>query len=262
MKEIFFDSLEYDIVAISSIDPKLLVCEPDLYQTKWWDYRLLHPAQATYLFADAYTEAARAYAQRNIDLEYGKVFKPYPGRDLFSKPQLMLRKDGTPRKEKGKDKYTKAPAKTTIAGMWKARQMSDRHGIPYRFYCDAAIEYTEKGIWHRLPGPQQLYSTKVSEAQADWREESMVDFIVRRWKEYCQRTIVFSDNPYFHADRNTNAIDQVRHRANLMGQIKARPDPKLGLSHALYEKQVLIEAECIRFFGENMVEKAKRFSSY
>ena len=261
MKEIYFESEEYDALAAASINITLCKKEPELYTSKWWDYRLLHPTQATYLFADAYLEASRKYAQRNIDLEYGKVFKPYPGKDLFAKPQLVYtEKTKKVKQTKGKDTYTPAPSKQTIAGIWKARQMADKLGIPYRFYCDSAIAYTEKGLWHRLPSPSHLYATKVSAAQ-EWREESMVDFIIRRWREYCSSTVVYSTQDYFKASNNENGYDQIRHRADIMNQIKKRPAPELGLSQALCFDAVLIREECIRFFGEYKVEKAERLAS-
>ena len=262
MQEIFFESIDYDQLTVANIDPKLLKIEPELYQSKWWDYRLLHVAQATYFFADSYLTAARRYFARNVDLDRAATYKPYPGKDLLAAPKqlrtakgkLSFHRDGRPRMEP-------SPSKQTIAGVWKARQMADRHGIPYTFYCDTAIEYTEKGLWHRIPMPSHLYSTVIPKNQP-WREESMVDYIVRRWKEYCAGTIVFSDNPYFSAARNQNTSDQIKHRVSLMTQIKHRPDPKLGLSHALYEAEVLIEKECIAFFGDHLVNKAKIYASY
>lgn len=263
MKEIYYDSPEYDALAISSIKPDLCDEEPDLYLTKWWDYRLLHPTQSTYLFADAYIAASRVYAKRNLDLEYGKVFKPYPGKDLFAKKELLYTPTGKVKQKSGRDAYSPAASKTTISGLWRARQMADRYGIPYRFYCESAIEYTEKGIWHRLPSPSHLYSTKkrpIPEGWNDeWRDDSMVDHILKRWSHYCKGTIVFSDNPYYQAAQNVNAMDQLKHRANLMTQIRARSNPKLGLCHALFEAKVLIEKECIAYFGLSTVESSKNY---
>lgn len=260
MKEIYFESSDYDALAIARININLLSKEPALYTTKWWDYRLLHPVQATYAFEVAYIKSCRAYVKKNYDLEYGKVFKPYPGKDLFAEKQLEL----TPVKKKvrmknGKPLYMPHAAKSTISGVWKARQMADSLGIPYEFYCEAAFQYTEKCLWHRLPAPSHLYATSPPKNQ-EFREQSIVEFIFDKWQKHLKTTLARSTALYYTAEKNQNSYDQIRHRSSVMTQIKSRPAPKYALSQALFLDKILIRAECELFFGVELVNRAEKIS--
>src|SRR5690606_39053709 len=71
-------------------------------------------------------------------------------------------------------------AKATYTGMWKARQMADKHGIPYEFWCWQAMKYAEERNWAYMPKPQQLYSTK-SHEKAKPNDPSIVEYICRAW---------------------------------------------------------------------------------
>ena len=42
---------DYERLRINHIQHSLALHEPALFDTKWFDYRFLHPTQATYLFA-------------------------------------------------------------------------------------------------------------------------------------------------------------------------------------------------------------------
>ena len=55
--------------------------ESSLYDTKWWDYKPLHPLHATYLFAEAYIAAfTRAMRQRK-DEKVAHYIKPLKARN-------------------------------------------------------------------------------------------------------------------------------------------------------------------------------------
>lgn len=255
MKIVCFDNKGFDLLAIEKINPSLMSIEPDLFHTKWWDYRIIHPVQSTYLFADAYKKAARDYWIVNWDMEAGAKRKPLSGWDCFEKPPIKLKKNGEPYAAQ-----IKGVSKTDLQGLWKARQKADSLGMPYSLYCRYAITYAKKGLWKNIPRPTQLYQTKIPEAQL-WREQSMMDYIESMWASYQAQRTVMSTEDYFLAINNRYEREQILHRGSVMAQIKKRTEPAWGLVYALHENPVLIEAECRKFFGDDVVNRSKILAS-
>src|SRR5690554_2626742 len=125
-------ALEYDTLACQHIRPDLLQLEAGLYQTKWWDYRIMHPMEATYHFAQAYVQAVKAAVRKRIDLYVSINCKPLKDQDFLK------------------------CSRHVITGLWKARQEADRHGIPYDFWCSKAMKYAQDRDWRYLPKPTHL----------------------------------------------------------------------------------------------------------
>jgi len=251
-QEIYFEASEYDALAATKLKPADMKIEAELYTKKWFEYRVLHPVQATYLFADAYIKAARNLYRKTKDNEAGRYIKPFAGKDLFVDQPVT-----------GKRNPNVKPA--VFKAIWRARQQADSMGIPYDFYCEAVMRFALQQGWHRIPLAQQLYSTKAetTERQAEFGYEaiSVVDFVALSWVEFKKTRIVHAEGLHFKSEKNRNLPEQKHHRANVMGQIKTRSDPALSLAYAL-EQDVVIERECIAYFGEATVIRAKRFASY
>src|SRR6185437_1091760 len=53
--------------ACQFIDPDHLRIEPELFESKWFDYRFLSPAEATEKFADAYRQKYQEAWRRYMD---------------------------------------------------------------------------------------------------------------------------------------------------------------------------------------------------
>ena len=109
--EIDFNTAE--ILAIQHIDRKLLAKETTLYQYKWFDYRPLHPTQATYLMAHYY------------NLSYGDFMSVC----FDHRKKFMVG-------FKGKD-FMNAREKKSF---WKLRQKIDELGIRYDFFMREAMK--------------------------------------------------------------------------------------------------------------------------
>jgi hypothetical protein len=59
-----FSTDDFEALSLAKIPVDLRKEEPELYLTKWFDYRCVHPAQTTLVFVRLYESAVRtAYSQ-------------------------------------------------------------------------------------------------------------------------------------------------------------------------------------------------------
>jgi hypothetical protein len=150
--------------------------EAALYATKWIEYRALHPAAATCLFAHAYHTQVRAFIMRCRDAP--SAIRTEHSGDPFDSP--------------------------TLTAMWLARQCADRVGTPY----DVAMSFAEgravSRTHFRFPQPNQLYG-----------EEFELD-LAEHWKERLSSFMHYSRVPAVVADPEHAqfVIDMVRARSD------------------------------------------------
>ena len=133
--------LQWDREVLRHIPPHHRSEEAELYLSKWWDYRPLHPAHATTLFAHAYGKAWRqAHDRRNgcNSERWDLVSYPFIGREWNPFIQAQAR----------------------ARGFWKARRYCDEAGMPYDFYCQQFFDKAED-YFDELPRPQQMYRRDV-----------------------------------------------------------------------------------------------------
>ncbi len=115
--------------------------EAKLYNSKWWDYRPIHPAHATALFAQAYGQAWRQSTERRLGTNsYSWHLVPYPFLDQTWNPFLE--------------------AKARAKAFWKSRRYCDEAGMPYDFYCNQFFDKAED-YFEDLPRPQEMYRRDV-----------------------------------------------------------------------------------------------------
>ena len=154
--EVFVERLsdaQWDIEVLRHIPLKLRQDEATLYTTKWWDYRPLHPAHATTLFAQAYGVAWR---QAN-DRREGNDSERW---DLVSYP--FIDRNWNPFIE----------AQPRARGYWQARRYCDEAGMPYEFYCQQFFDKAED-YFEELPRPQEMYRRDVIiPVLEDWKLRS------------------------------------------------------------------------------------------
>lgn len=130
-----------------SVPRKILEGEVSLFATKWFDYRRLHPVQATYLFAHHYEVAYRRSYAMTRDVVAAEFTKPLRASDLFESADVL--------------------------SVWRARQACDSIGVPYDFYAHRALEHSVKNGWRFIPRPNQIYT------------DSMVDDVREAWEVRC-----------------------------------------------------------------------------
>lgn len=133
---------QWDIEVLRHIPLKQRLDEAVLYETKWWDYRPLHPGHATALFAHAYGTAWRQASDRRFG---------YSGPDRWALVTYpFIDKEWNP--------FIQAQARAR--GFWKARQYCDDGGMPYDFYCQQFFSKAEN-YFEELPRPQEMYRRDV-----------------------------------------------------------------------------------------------------
>ncbi|WP_099139891.1 hypothetical protein [Xenorhabdus hominickii] len=195
-------------------------CEVDLFQTKWFDYRHLHPMDATILFSEAYKR------------EYSRIMGSH-GREDFRKAPF-------------KTGLKRCPfiqlSKANITSLWKARQKADELGVEYGYFVMTMLSIAAKREWGELPRPQHL-----------WQDDLLEIFIDKNEKR--KRTRLYgSELDYFKKDSYVGDEIQEAHRAFVMAQINnARPDKRHFLifsavfSLEYLDQQIFIEQHPVEY---------------
>lgn len=177
---------ELDALAAKHVSLSLLKKERDLYRTKWFDYRFMHPATATREFANQYRLAHARVMQRRIDVVQGQFKTGLPRKDLFELPP------------------------GTITSLWRARQFADEICAPYDWLLITALYYAEERCWTNMPRPQQLYS------------EEFTTFLKQARAEDCLIKIRTADHEFYRAPAFEGHPYQLDYQEYLVSLVKAR----------------------------------------
>lgn len=103
--------------------------EADLFETKWFDYRDMHPLQATAVFTEEYK---RQYA--NIMLTHGREdFQSAPFNTGLKRVPF----------------HDQSTANKT--SLWKARQFADRYCVNYGYFIGTILSIAASRLWDKLP---------------------------------------------------------------------------------------------------------------
>lgn len=206
---------------LSCIHPSHREDEAALRESRWFDYRNLLPAQATYLFAAQYRqEFAEAY-KRIVDIRTVGIAKAFSPEDVFKSSELVA--------------------------IWLARREADRLGCKYDFYLHYIFNrYAERG-WKTLPRPNQLYA-----------EEVVLD-IRDAWERRCREVMQTAVTPFFSTDNYVGHPDQDAYHAWVVKQIKSREHKHLALATVLKQKILPLELAG-REFGVDLLNRARSFA--
>jgi hypothetical protein len=199
--------------------------EGPLYSGKWFDYRLLNPLAATYVYAHEFVKAYRVAFGRNFDSGAAEHIRPLKSRKLEELP------------------------KATISGLWRGRQTADALGIPYDVYLSQAFHWTLR-YWRRahLPRPIQLYSDLV------------VDRVPASWAELQEGRLYYSALPYYRMDLYQGLASQNQHHEWLLAQAAKRTNPAAALGRFVYGEKLLPEEKALGRFGMEMLERARGYA--
>lgn len=167
------------------IDPMHRQGESDLVMRRWFDYHLLHPTQATYLYAHLYKEFTHKFAASYIDIRTSDSARSFTPEDIFMSRDLTC--------------------------MSLARRCADGLGMPYEFALQFASDRALARTFETFPRPNQLYS-----------EEFEIDLKLA-WADSLSRSLRYSRLPYFQASQFVGDIMQKKHFAFVMQQIMLRP---------------------------------------
>lgn len=213
---------ECEAFAIARIDAKLLRKEAQLYTTKWFDYRPLHPTMATYLFAHHYNRAYGDFMKESLD--YKKRFMA-----AFKGKDVMMHRE--------------------VKSFWKLRQRIDELGIRYDFFCREAMAWCTDNGWRQPPRPSHVSTN-----------DDLIVYVMNRWHEECQAKIQWAINPRYTASEFVGAVDQVEYENYLAAAIMRRAHPKYALHAALYQYDAVRVETAIRQFSVTALEDAIELS--
>lgn len=161
--------IEYDQLALERIKPALLEADHSLAHTRWWDYRSLHTAEATYLFIHTYSQIFKEAWARDVDAEEAKQDHV---RGYTQWDQLL-----------GVD--------TQIANnWWKARQAADALGARYSVFIRSIFTHARDNGWSDYPRPEHLSS------------EKLLEVAVAAWDAECDAYLQIPESPLFRAGSN------------------------------------------------------------
>lgn len=193
---------EYEALVLSSLDPEDTEGEAELMQTRWFDVAMLHPAEATYLFAHTYKKQVKHFAENYIDIHRAEHSRSFTPDDIFKSRDLLP--------------------------MWRARRCADKLGIPYDFVLRYAQERAFNSTMKFFPRPNQLYS-----------EEFELD-LKNIWLESMMRSMRYSKLMAYRNKFYIGSAVQNRHHAFIADQIDNRqPSSRPGLIGRLLHEEYL-----------------------
>ena len=209
-----------EMFALARIPDSMLKEEAELMQTKWFDYRRLHPTKATLLFIDAYNKAYKGFIRVAKDYGMAEGIKVYKGSPL----DMLMSKEGK--------------------SVWKARQAFDRLGIRYDFALRFIMNYCLERGWTKGPRPAHLTN------------EDMLVMLMLAWEEEQGRVIQRVCDPRYRVENFFGHSDQLAYEALIVSQIKLRRRRSAALHNALYLDCSIRFEEALRQFSPEEIEEA------
>lgn len=191
---------EMDMVAMDCVRTEWLHVERDLFASKWFDYRTLHPLQATYHFADVFATVYREF--------YGEAFDHDRAQHINAVKHDIFAVEKTRRSKS--------------SGLWRCRQVADAAGVPYGVFLRSAYRHRLR-YWRQkfLPQPVHLYSEDVMERVIDdWEQEQRIRLYV-------------AENPVYQNQAYTGLPHQNAHHEWLFTQAQLRSDPPATIARFL-----------------------------
>lgn len=202
-----------DYITFKYIPAKTQESELMLFGTKWFDYRMLTPLQATRLYVSKYEPAYRKIYARYFDRTIAEYIK-VPTLDA-----LLLGVAGNDRIKKAQ-----------FTAMWHGRQCADLLGMPYEEYIPLAFEYRLR-LWKRntMPQPQHLY------------HEYDVEKVQARWEEMKKANIYTAEEPAYMIQNYCGAAHQNAYIEWLFEQASSRHDTDWHLAQFVRNDQLDVD---------------------
>lgn len=214
---------QYEAFTLMQVSPGDREGEADLIRSRWFDYSLMHPAEATYLYAHLYKEQTKAFCEAYIDARTSDAARAFTPDDIFHSRD--------------------------ITGMWLARRCADALGVPYEFALRFASLRALNRTYRCFPRPNQLYG-----------EEFETD-LKAAWEESLASSLRYSRDERFKARNYAGSQVQKGHMAFVVSQIKRRdPASHPGLLARMFAEGILSSAHVTDFFDEAVVTRSESLS--
>lgn len=150
--------LQWDYEVARVIPKEWWARERDLYDKKFWDYRRIHPAKATAMFAMSYGVAYRFNYLRGTG-------------DLLNEMEPFKTQSWSP--------FEETPQRAKA--FWKGRVVADEFGMDYLRYCFDAFEIAgDNRLRPRLLLPRDMYASDIA-LRVGERAEDVANSGVMYW---------------------------------------------------------------------------------
>jgi hypothetical protein len=214
-------SLDVELKLRFLSNPEQRSREAELFDKKWWDYRLMGPGAATVEFVKHYKFAYRESFARYRDIQMASDANPLR---LFE------------------DIWDDTNNRSAVIS---ARQAADSIGVPYGAYCLRVIEVAAHRGRRYLPRPNQLYGEFVVEDVATW------------WAERLSAYIELPKHPIFTAKNYAGAPVQDQFYEWLCGLIKRRESAPAALANLIYRKEIIPASVAAKLCGSVLADSAR-----
>ncbi len=223
------DPIEDDLVAFHFIDKDLLALDPELYRTKWFDYRMMTPLQATRHYIEA----------------FGAVYREYYAAEISKKASLYIRVPTVDTIMEGLGAGVQK-VKRVFSGMWRGRQVADAIGMPYREYIHTVMGLRLRH-WdqNHLPPATHLY------------KQEDVERTIQRWEEMQTGRLYVSDEPAYMIENYHGIAHQDDYHEWLFKQASLRGNPWYVLAQFVNQNRLPLDKIEARFDPE-LVERVHR----
>lgn len=207
-----------EVLAIARIPAPLLRLEADLYARKWFDYRPLHPVQATYLMAAHLNGAVGRFIATNFDRTRARTAS-FKGGDV-----MAIRETGA---------------------YWRLRQCIDDLGMPYEFFFDKAFAWYARAGWRRAPRPGHMTGNLELHLEA-----------ANAWENHSRVVLPWAAHRRYRVAAFVGAPDQLDYEAHVLKRIMQRPQPHYATHAALYLHDCLRIEAAIATLPSHTIEQA------
>lgn len=207
------------LLELSRIPEELRIAEPELMRTRWFDYRHLLPAQATYLFAHHYVTQYRELYAKTRDIDGSYEVEPLFAQDVLQGPETI--------------------------SFWRARQAADAVGCTYEFYIRFVMNRAFERGWRYIPRPNQLYGDEIhQDAVAGWAEETA-------------HVLHLAQHPMYRNAAYKGHPDQDAYHDYLLQQINNREHKHMILSRLMYRENCFPLELALKHFEACDIRRAK-----
>lgn len=219
-----FQPDHYEILTIQKVSRKEREGESALMDVKWYDYRLMHPMQATYYLVHLYRKAYRDFIRRSLDAARAPYSQGIKERDFLDSREHMA--------------------------LWRLRRTIDQLGMPYDFFLAFAMKWL-----HKMIGDGKVYPPRP--AMLGKNQELMGDALAA-WEDLCNSSMQIARSPSFRVSNFNHqaSAHQRAHEAFIVAQLKKRHHPHFGLHAALYTYDVVSIETALQEFGAEVVQRA------
>lgn len=229
---------ECDALAIHFKEDRWII-EVGLMGSKWFDYRLMHPAEATWHYIAALEKAYRQRFAAEVDRARAEFIR-------FVKPRDLLLADPRRRTDAVTEELW-SKRKNDVAGAWYGRQVADAMGMPYEVFTSLALENRMR-FWRQryMPRPSHLYSMEI------------VEKVAEKWEEMQTARLYVAKHPSYAAAAYCGMPWQDDHHEWLFAQAGRRQNASAIIARFLNEELLPEEKLATRFDAETV----ERIRSY